>query len=93
MDYKRIISKVSEDVGIPEKLVDKIYKSFWFFVKSSIQELPLKKDLTKEEFLLLRTNFNIPSLGKFTCTYDRYSGVKARFNYIKTLRNRHEEAD
>lgn len=92
MDYKRIVQKVSEDTGIPVEVVDKTYKAFWLYIRNSVQELPLKEELTEAEFLLLRPNFNIPSLGKLTCTYTRYKGVKDKFNHIKTLRKRNEEA-
>ena len=91
MDYSRIIKKVSEDTGIPVEVVDKTYKAFWLYIRSSVQELPLKEELTEDEFLLLRPNFNIPSLGKLTCTYSRYLGVKSKFNHIKALRKRNEE--
>lgn len=93
MTYKEVIKKVSEDTGIPIEVVDKTYKGFWLFIRNSVQKLPLKKELSETEFLNLRTNFNIPSLGKLTCTYDRYKGVVKRFEYINNLRRRHEEVD
>lgn len=93
MDYKGIIHKVSEDTGIDVTIIDKAYKAFWLYIRNSIQELPLKKDFTESEFLSLRTNFNIPSLGKLVCTYDRYKGVKKKFSYIKTFRKRNEKVD
>ena len=93
MTYKEIIYKVSSNTGIPVEMVDKIYKSFWLYIRSSIQELPLKENLTENEFLSLKSNFNIPSLGKLTYTYERYKGVKSRFKYIKTLRKRNEEVN
>lgn len=86
MTYKDIIKEVSKITGIPTEVVDKTYKAFWLYIRDSIQKLPLKEELTEDEFLTLRTNFNIPSLGKLTCTYDRYKGVKAKFKYIKNLR-------
>lgn len=93
MTYKEVVKKVSEDTGIPIEVVDKTYKGFWLFIRNSVQKLPLKKELFETEFLDLRTNFNIPSLGKLTCTYDRYKGVVKRFEYINNLRKRNEEVD
>lgn len=93
MTYQEIIHKVSEDTGISVEVVDKAYKAFWSYIRNSVQELPLKEELTETEFLSLRPNFNIPSLGKLTCTYARYRGVKDKFNYIKELRKRNEETD
>ena len=91
MTYKEIVHKVSEDTGIPIEIVDKAYKAFWLYIRNSIQELPLKEELTEAEFLSLRTNFNVPSLGKLCITYDKYKGIKSKFKYIKNLRERELE--
>ena len=87
MTYQEIVHKVSEDTGIPVEVVDKAYKAFWSYIRNSVQELPLKGELTETEFLSLRPNF------KLTCTYSRYIGVKEKFNHIKSLRKRNEETD
>ena len=86
MNYPDIIGKVSQEMGLPPEVVDTAYKSYWKFIKQTIQSLPLKDDISEEDFTKLRTNFNIPSLGKLTCTFDRVVGVKKRFKYIKRLR-------
>ena len=88
MKYSDIIDKVSEELDLPKEVVDKTYKAFWLFVKKSIQLLPLKENLNEEEFAKLKTNYNIPSLGKLSCTYDRMLGVKKRFNLIKQIREK-----
>jgi len=59
--------------------VEKTYKAYWRFIKDTIESLPLKEELTEEQFNKLKTNFNIPSLGKLNCTYERYKGVKKMF--------------
>ena len=93
MNYPDIIGKVSEELNLPKGVVDKTYKAFWLFINQSIRSLPLKEDLNEEDFAKLRTNFNIPSLGKLTCTYDRMLGVKKGFEFIKQLmeKRRNEE--
>jgi hypothetical protein len=88
MSYPDIIGKVSEELNLPKEVVDKAYKSFWLFINQSIQSLPLKENLNEEDFAKLKTNYNIPSLGKLTCTYERMLGVKKRFNFIKQMRKR-----
>lgn len=88
MKYKDIIGTVSEELGLPEELVNNTYKAYWRFIRSTIEQLPLKNSLSQEEFNSLRTNINIPSLGKLSCTYNRYVGIKNRFNTIKQLRNK-----
>lgn len=90
MNYPDIIGKTSQEMDIPPEVVDAAYKSYWKFIKQTIQSLPLKDDISEEEFAKLRTNFNIPSLGKMTCTFDRMRGVKKRFKYIKRLRENAE---
>lgn len=91
MTYQEITSKVAEELNLPQEVVDRTYKSFFLFIRKSIQDLPLKDSLTEEDFGELRTNFNVPSLGKFTCTYDRMCKVKKRFNYMKQLRSKDNE--
>ena len=86
MNYPDIIGKVSQEMGLLPEVVGTAYKSYWKFIKQTIQSLPLKDDISEEDFTKLRTNFNIPSLGKLTCTFDRMMGVKKRFKYIKRLR-------
>ena len=90
MNYPDIIGKVSQEMDIPLEVVDTAYKSYWKFIKQTIQSLPLNDDISEEDFTKLRTNFNVPSLGKLTCTYDRMMGVKKRFKYIKRLRENAE---
>lgn len=88
MKYDDIIGKVSSELNLPEELVDKTYKAFWLFIRDTIQALPLKHIQNEEEFSTLRTNVNIPSLGKLNCTYDRVVGMKKRFEFIKQLREK-----
>lgn len=82
MQYDEIISKISEEVGLPEIMVDRIYKAYWRAIREHIASLPLKEDLTDEEFLSLQPNINIPSIGKMYVTLRRYRGVKKRYEYL-----------
>ena len=86
MSYPDIIDKVSRELNLPGEVIDKTYKAYWLFIKDHIQSLPLKDDLNEEDFAKLRTNFNIPSLGKLSCTYDRMLGMKKRYKLIKQIR-------
>lgn len=88
MNYPYIIGKVSEELGLPKEVVDKTYRAYWLFIKQHIQSLPLKENINEEDFAKLRTNFNIPSLGKLACTYDRMLNMKKRFEIIKKLREK-----
>ena len=84
---KEIILDVSRNLDISPDVVEKVYKAYWSFIKETIQALPLKDNLSEEEFLTLKTNFNVPSLGKLACTLDKYNRVKKRFKLIKNFRN------
>lgn len=87
MIYSEAIKQVSIELGLPPQVVKEAYESYWTFIRNNIEALPLKEDLSKEEFDKLRTNFNIPSIGKLSCTYDRMIGVKKRFEHIRRLRD------
>lgn len=87
---KGIIKEVAKQMDLPEDVVHLAYKSQWEFIKNHIEQLPLKQDLTEEQFNELRTNFNLPSLGKFYLTYERVLRIKERFEYLKNL-NKHEQ--
>lgn len=90
MTYQEILNKVSGDIGISPDIIDKAYKAYWKYIRDSIQELPLKDDMSEEEFLMLKPNFNIPSLGKLACTYQKYKCIKEKFKHIKKLRENNE---
>jgi len=81
MKYKDILKRLSEEMNLEEEVIDTAYKSFFEFIRETISALPLKEDLTEEEFKALKTNFNIPALGKLHCTYDRYLNKKKQYNY------------
>ena len=76
-----LYKQVAEEMNVPVEVVELAYKSYWKFIRKTIQELPLKEDLSEEEFAKLRTNFNIVSLGKLSCNYDRYKRIKLREKY------------
>lgn len=84
MIKKEILQKVANNLNLSEDLVRNTYYAYWLYIKNSIQELPLKDDLSEEDFNKLRLNFNIPSLGKLNCTYNKYFKLKNRYkNFIK----------
>lgn len=86
MKYSDIVTQIAQEMNLPPEVVDLAYKSYWMFIKQTIQSLPLKEDISEEEFAKLRTNFNIGSLGKLCVTYKHYVGVKKRWEYLKRMR-------
>lgn len=93
MTYQEIVTELSEELEIPEEVVDTAYKSFFEFIRETIVSLPLKEELSEEDFNTLRTNFNIPSLGKLHCTYERFKRMKERINYLKKLKEEYEDKE
>ena len=88
MKYSDIINKVSEELNLSREIVENTYKAYWNFIRVTIEELPLKTELSQERYRNLRTNINIPSLGKLNCTYNRYIGIRNRFNIINKIRQK-----
>lgn len=84
---KEIILDVSRNLDISPDVIEKVYKAYWSFIKETIQALPLKDNLSEEEFSTLKTNFNVPSLGKLYVTWNRFVGCKKRYELIKKLRS------
>lgn len=88
MSYSDIIGKVSEELNLSKELVDRTYRAYWLSIKQHIQSLPLKENINEEDFTKLKTNFNIPSLGKLCVTWGRLVGCKKRFEIIKKIREK-----
>lgn len=80
---QQTIDRLSRELNLPTDVVVKSYKAYWLFIRQTIEELPLKEDLDEETFSRLRTNFNIPNLGKLACTYERYIGIKKKHKVIQ----------
>ena len=87
MNYQEALNHVANKLNLPVEVVKEAYESYWKFIRYTITELPLKDDLSEEEFNKLRTNFNVPSLGKLAVTWDRYKAIKDRYKHAKKLRD------
>lgn len=70
------LKRLALELGLPVKVVEKVYRSYWVFIKETIEKLPLDKDLSEEEFNNLRTSFSLPYLGKLYCTYGRWKAIR-----------------
>lgn len=74
--YESILKEVAERNGYTYEFVSKVYRSYWTAIREYIKNLPLKEDLTDNEFNELRPNINIPSIGKLYITLERYHKMK-----------------
>lgn len=90
MIYSEIVNKVAKELNINSTIVDKTYKAFWLFIRNTIEQLPLKEIESEEEFNKLRTNFNLPSLGKLNCTYNKFKRIKIAYKTNQKV-NKNEE--
>lgn len=84
LKLSNVYKKVALELGLNESDVKEAYNLYWDYFRKSIESLPLKENLSEEGFNSLKTSFNVPSLGKFYCTYDRYLRMK---NKLKKSRN------
>lgn len=75
---RNTLNRLSKELNLPTEVIIKAYKAYWRFIRETIEVLPLKEELDEEAFSKLKTNFNIPNLGKLHCTYSRYRGVKLK---------------
>lgn len=79
---EEVIKKVADSLGLSKDFVSKVYKNYWRAIRDHIKSLPLKENLTDEEFKSLQPNVNIPSIGKLYVTLDRYKRIK-KMNEIR----------
>ena len=90
--YEKVVAEVADSLGLSKRLVDRAYRSYWRVVREHISSLPLKEDLSDEEFAKLQPNVNIPSIGKLYVTAEKYRWLKDKFKQIRQIReNRNAE--
>lgn len=88
----KVYQEVAKHLNLNEEDVKEAYEIYWEFIRDKIESLPLKEDLTEEEFSKLRTSVNIPSLGKIGCSYQRYLNIKKRYKYIQDAKVKKSKA-
>lgn len=80
-----IYERVAQDLKLPIEVVKAAYQAQWHFIRNTIEALPLKGELSEEEFSKLQTSFNIPSLGKIYTTHEKIQKAKRRLEYLTEL--------
>lgn len=83
MISERILNKVSQDINIPKATVNKIYNAYWKYIRYILQEIPLKRDLSEDQFNNMKSSVNIPAIGKLYCNYNRYKKITEKYNKHK----------
>lgn len=93
--YYRAVNQVAENLGLTPIEVDKIYRAYSRLIKEKIESLPLKEDLTEEEYNQLQVNINLPSFGKLYTSWQKHKNLKKKLDYVqkakenKTVKHRH----
>ena len=80
------IKKVARNLSVDQKLVEQVYKSYWFFIKEHISSLPLR-DLSQEEYDSTVSNINLPFIGKLYVDYNKlakYHEERKLYRDVKT---------
>lgn len=72
------VKQVARKLSVDQKLVEQVYRSYWRFIKEHISSLNLR-NIDKEEFDSIVTNFNIPYIGKLYVGYGRVEKYKKQF--------------
>lgn len=89
-----IILRASEQLDIPDDVVEIAYREYWNWVKDTLENVPVNEDMSEEEFTKMQTSINIPSLGKFYAAYPRAQFLNKKFKEYaeKKVRNQESEA-
>lgn len=83
MTQKEILATVSVKLGLPKTFVTKVYRAYWRAVREHIESLPLKEDISDEEFKKIKPNVNIPSIGKLYVDLDKCRKVNENCKILK----------
>ena len=89
--YDEIFQQVADEMNLEKKVVSTAYLISWKFVKEKIEALPLKEDLTREEFRKLRTTFKIPHFGNLYLKEDYFFWKKNNYKKYNSSKNKSNE--
>ena len=70
--------EIADKYGIDVEIVMEIIKSPYDFIQKKTKELDFKNDLTREEFDKMKTNFNIPGIGKLYASFYLYNEIQKK---------------
>lgn len=72
------IKELAEKYGRDPSEVAKAIESQYIFMKNKITDLDFDPNLTEEEFYKLKTNFNIPCIGKLYASFYMYRRINLK---------------
>jgi len=71
---KELAEKYNLDIEIIKKIISSPYE----FIQKKTRQLNFKDGLTREEFDKIKTNFNIPGLGKLYASFYLYNEIQKK---------------
>lgn len=87
MNISQICADVARRHNVKKSLVERLYKSYWLFMRDKFTEMDLKKDYTQEEFNKKIMSVTVPCIGRIACTWDTYVNTRKSMEYIKKIRD------
>ena len=84
----KVIEEVALKLNLPYRYVWEVYNGYWKYVRHHLTSLPLKENISEEDFAKLRTSVNVPSLGKFYIEWEHLKNKKAENERYKNKRNK-----
>lgn len=73
---KEKIKELSSKYGLPISVVEDVVSSPYEFIRNQSKKIEFKDDMTREEFDSMKTNFNIPSIGKLYASHFLYDNIQ-----------------
>lgn len=71
------ITKVAHKLNIPVEQAEAIYKSYWKYIKFQIEALDFS-NVDEQKLASMRTNFNIPYIGKLYTNIEKINLINKR---------------
>ena len=90
---RKLYERAAEKLGISVDVVEEVYQSYWKCIKEHIEAIPLKDDISQEEFEKYPHAFRITGLGAIFCTYEKYRKKKDLVNKRRAKRNEEHKSD
>lgn len=72
---RSILKELSEEYGVSVKELEEIYESQWEFIAETAADIDFD-EIEEEAFGDLKTNFNIPSIGKLYTNFNKVKNVR-----------------
>tara|TARA_R110002049_G_scaffold231127_1_gene403374 strand:- start:20163 stop:20423 length:261 start_codon:yes stop_codon:yes gene_type:complete len=70
--------ELAEKYNLDLEVIEKIIASPYDFIQKKTREMNFRDGLTREEFDKMKTNFNIPGLGKLYASFYLYNEIQKK---------------